>query len=177
MKEHENDPTKINYRELMDYYKLSGVSGSIRLKTFLGRNLVLQTLAEFSPLTSMTVALQRMKGVNVGKHVYIGQRTFIDILYPHLITIEDYVSIGYSMIFAHTNPTNSYLIKEKLYPRTVKPVKIKKGAWVTAGCIILPGVTIGEHAIIGAGSIVNRDIPPKTLAAGQPAKVIKNLDI
>lgn len=167
---------KINFKELMDYYGYKGTFGKIKMKMKLGRNYILQTLAEFAPTPKMIVALQRMKGVKIGKNVFIGHRTFIDILYPHLITIEDHVSMGYGMVFAHSNPTNSYLIKAKLYPREVKPVLIKEGAWVSAGVMVLPGVTIGEHAVIGAGSIVTKDIPPRTLAMGSPAKVIKKLD-
>ena len=170
------EPEKINIRELMDYYHLKGVLGALRLRLKIAKNMFLQTLAEFSPTPSMAVMLQRMKGVKVGKHVYIGPKTFIDILYPQLVTIEDYVSIGYSMIFVHSNPTNSYLIKAKIYPRIVMPVTIKKGAWVAAGCKILPGVTIGEHAIVGANSLVNKDIPSKHLAVGNPAKVIRELN-
>lgn len=170
------EPEKINFQELMTYYGYKGRIGSIQLKQKIFKNIILQSMAEHSLTPNLAVKFQRWKGVNIGKHVYIGPKTFIDVLYPQLITIEDYVSIGYSMIFAHANATNSYLIKAKIFPRDVKPVIIKRGAWIAAGCIILPGVTIGEHAIIGAGSLVNKDIPPRTLAAGTPAKPIKKLD-
>lgn len=171
------EPEKINFRELMDYYGFQGKLGSIKLKNKILKNMILQSLAEHSPTPNLTITFQRWKGVNIGNHVYIGPKTFIDILYPHLINIEDYVSLGYSMIFAHSNPTCSYLIKAKVYPRYVKPVYIKRGAWLGAGCIVLPGVTIGENSIVGAGSIVNKDIPSNTLAAGSPAKPIKKLNL
>ena len=171
------EPEKINIQELMDYYNYKGLIGKYRLKTRLFKSWFLNYLAQRCPSSEIAVKLHRNRGVKIGNHVYIGPYTEIDLLYPHLITIEDYVSIGmHSMIFAHSNPTNSYLIKAKLYPREVKPVIIKKGAWIPPGCIILCGVTIGEHAIIGAGSLVNRDIPPKSLALGYPAKIIKQLD-
>jgi acetyltransferase-like isoleucine patch superfamily enzyme len=57
-----------------------------------------------------------------------------------------------------------------------RPVTIKAGSWVGANCVILPGVTIGENAVVGASSVVTRDIPPRTLAVGNPAKVIKHLE-
>jgi acetyltransferase-like isoleucine patch superfamily enzyme len=57
----------------------------------------------------------------------------------------------------------------------VAPVVIKKNAWVTVGVTILAGVTIGEGSIIEANSVVTKDIPPRCLAAGNPAKVIKEL--
>ena len=172
-----DEPEKINFQELMDYYKYNGYFGKIKLKLRLFKSWFLNYLAQRVPGSDMAVKLHRMRGVKIGNHVYIGPYTEIDLLYPHLITIEDYVSIGmHSMIFAHSNPTNSYLIKEKIYPREIKPVIIKKGAWIPPGCIILAGVTIGEHSIIGAGSLVNKDIPPKSLALGFPAKPIKELN-
>jgi len=170
------NPEKINFEELMNYYKYSGFLGKTKLKSKLFKSWMLNYLAHRVPSSEITVKLHRLRGVKIGKHVYIGPYVEIDLLYPHLITIGDYVSIGmHSMIFAHSNPTNSYLIKSKLYPREVKPVTIKKGTWIPPGCIILHGVTIGEHCIIGAGSLVNKDIPDRHLAVGRPAKPIKKL--
>lgn len=56
------------------------------------------------------------------------------------------------------------------------PITIKAGAWLGANVIVLPGVTIGENAVIGAGSVVTRDIPADCVAVGNPAKVIKKID-
>lgn len=58
----------------------------------------------------------------------------------------------------------------------VAPVVIGRNAWLGTGCIILPGVTIGDGAVVGAGSVVTRDVPPATLAAGNPARVIRALE-
>ena len=172
------EPENINFQELMDYYNFNGFLGKYRLRAKLFKSWFFHYLAQRVPTSKMAVKFHRIRGVNIGKHVYIGPYVEIDLLYPHLITFEDYVSIGmHTMIFAHSNPTNSYLIKAKIYPREVKPTTIKKGAWVPPGCIILPGVTIGKHSIIGAGSLVNKDIPDKKLAIGSPAKVIKELDL
>jgi len=57
-----------------------------------------------------------------------------------------------------------------------KPVRVCRGAWIGANSILLPGVTIGENAVVGAGSVVTRDVPPYCVAAGSPAKVIKKLE-
>ena len=59
---------------------------------------------------------------------------------------------------------------------TCKPVLIREYAWVGAGASILPGVYIGRHAIVGAGSVVTKDVPDYAVAVGNPAKVIKMLD-
>ena len=131
------EPEKINFQELMNYYNYTGFIGGYKLKLKLFKNWFLNYLAQRSPSSEMAVKLYRNMGVKIGNHVYIGPYTEIDLLYPQLITIEDYVSIGmHSMIFAHSNPTNSYLIKAKVYPRKIKPVIIKKGAWIPPGCII-----------------------------------------
>ena len=93
-----------------------------------------------------------------------------------MVEIKDYVSIGMnSMIFAHSNPTCSINIKKEFYPRTIKKVNILRGSWIPPGCIILPDVTIGPDSIIGAGSVVIRDVEKDTLYAGSPAKKIRDL--
>ena len=59
---------------------------------------------------------------------------------------------------------------------TCLPVKIGKYVWIGAGAIILKGVTIGDHAIVGGGSVVNKDVPPYAIVVGNPAKIVKYLD-
>ena len=88
------EPEKINFQELMDYYKFRGFIGKIKLKSKLFKSWFLHYLAQRVPSSDLTVKLHRMRCVNIGNHVYIGPYTEIDLLYPHLITIEDYVSIG-----------------------------------------------------------------------------------
>ena len=171
------EPENINKRELMDYYGYKGRVGIAKYYfRYLG-NWILQTLAKMSPHPGVAAKLQRIRGVKIGDHVYIGPDVNLDDLYPELITIEDYVSIGMrSLIFAHSNPTCSMEIKTTYYPREVAPTTIKCGAWVAPGCIILAGVTIGENSIVGAGSVVVRDVEPYTIVGGSPAKLVKRLD-
>lgn len=169
-------PEEINKRELMEYHKYEGRIGELRLYIRLSKCSLLQNLASISPSSSLTVSFQRKKGCKIGNHVYIGPNVFIDILYPELITIEDYVSIGMnSMIFAHSNPTNSIWIKKHCYPRRVAPVTIKKGAWIAPGVTILCGVNIGENSVVGAHSLVVKDVEPYCVFAGVPAKQIAKL--
>ena len=59
---------------------------------------------------------------------------------------------------------------------TCEEIVIKKGAWIGAGASILPGVTVGKYAIVGAGAIVTKDVPDYAVVVGIPAKVIKTLD-
>ena len=87
------------------------------------------------------------------------------------ITIEDKVMIAANVQLISNN--HDPYIREVL---TCKPILIKYGAWIGAGATILPGVTVGKYAIIGANSVVNKDIPDYAVAVGSPAKVIKYLD-
>jgi maltose O-acetyltransferase len=57
-----------------------------------------------------------------------------------------------------------------------KPVKIEDDVWIGGNATIVPGVTIGEEAVVAAGSVVTKDVPPKTLVGGNPAKVIKEIE-
>lgn len=169
-------PEAINERELRDYYGYKGRVGNVKLKFRLLRSWVLQFLASISPSSNLAAVFQRARGVKIGRHVFLGPNVQIDLLYPHLITIENYVSIGMNcMIFAHSNPTCSIYLKRHFYPREIAPVTIKNGAWIPPGTIILHGVTVGENSVVGAGSVVVKDVDPLTIVAGSPAKPIKKL--
>ncbi|AKB19819.1 acetyltransferase [Methanosarcina sp. WH1] len=171
------NPEEINLREVMEYYGYTGSFGVIKFYFRYAINWILQTIAKICPHFGISVKLQRMRGVKIGKHVFLGPGVNIDDLYPELITIEDYVGIGMgTMIFAHSNPTCSPYLKKKYYPREVKPVTIKSGAWIAPGSIILAGITIGEHSVVGAGSVVMKNVEPYTVVVGCPARVLKKLE-
>ena len=87
------------------------------------------------------------------------------------ITIEDKVMIAANVQLISNN--HDPYIRDILI---CKPILIKYGAWIGAGATILPGVTVGKYAIVGANSVVNKDIPEYAVAVGSPAKVIKYLD-
>jgi acetyltransferase-like isoleucine patch superfamily enzyme len=170
------EPEEANKRELMEFYGCKGKLGVLRLSVRLVKSWVLQSLASKSPIPALTVRLQRARGVKIGRHVFMGTGVEIDMLYPHLVTIEDYVSIGNrSMIFAHSNPTFSKDIKEHYYPRFVAPVHIKRGAWIAPANIVMAGITIGENSVVGCGSVVTKDVEPFAVVGGAPARLIKKL--
>jgi acetyltransferase-like isoleucine patch superfamily enzyme len=170
------DPVEINKRELSEYYGRKGPLAGIWFYWFMLRDWLLSSLAYRCPHPGITVMLNRLRGVNIGKHVYIGLRVFVDGDYPHLVTIEDYVSIGMNtMIYAHSNPTYSLELKRDCYPRRVATTTIKRGSWVAPGCIILAGITIGENAVVGTGSVVTKNVDPYSVVAGNPARLIKTL--
>lgn len=120
--------------------------------------------------------LWSLMGCSIGKDTFIGLEVWMDISNAELITLEDKVHIANrSLLLCHQRDLSSYRIDvdySKLgYQK--KPIHLKKGCLVGMGSIIMPGVIIGEGAIVAAGSIVTKEIPAWTIAAGQPAKVIK----
>lgn len=170
-------PEKINEREILEYYGYTGLFGMIKYYFRYTISWILQATAKTCPHYGISAKLQRMRGVKIGKHVYLGPEVNLDDLYPGLITIEDYVSIGMgTMIFAHSNPRCSPYLKTKHFPREVKPVTIKRGAWIAPGSIILAGTTIGENSVVVSGSVVMKDVEPYTTVVGCPARVLKRLE-
>lgn len=118
----------------------------------------------------------KMMGVNIGKNVYIGSRVYLDVPSLKRLTIEDNVLITAETLFLlHKREMKNYCqgVLQNSLPMREGKIIIKKNASIGMRAIILPGVTIGEGAVIGAGSLVANDIPPYTMAVGSPAKVIK----
>jgi acetyltransferase-like isoleucine patch superfamily enzyme len=168
---------KKSHNEVLSYYHYKGRFGVARLYLFIGMSWALQAIAKAVPSASVTVALQRLRGVKIGDEVYIGQGVIFDEIYPKEISIGNNVSIGMrTMIFAHSNPTRSFELKSKYYPREVKPVLIKSGTWIAPGAIILAGVTLGENCVVSAGSVVASDVDPYTVVAGNPARPVRRLE-
>jgi len=170
-------------RVLMNWFqKLNGTArfehdtiGDV-LKGIVGRTLQAIAMSYLPIPASVRVALHRTRGVKIGKNVFIGPGCFLDVTRPDLLTIEDHVSLaGQVTILTHSDPTEP--LREILGPesRVFAPVVIKRGAWVTVNCIILPGVTIGENSIVAAGSVVNKDVPPMVIAGGAPARVVRKI--
>jgi acetyltransferase-like isoleucine patch superfamily enzyme len=142
-------------------------------------NRLLHAAARYLPMyPGWRVALHRLRGVRIGRNVFIGSDVFIDNTYPESIVIENDVTlisrtfiIGHNFIPRHLEPV---LARKDAVP---KPgVRFKKGCYIGAQCIILPGVTVGECAVVGAGSVVTGDIPGFTIAMGSPAKVTGRID-
>lgn len=134
------------------------------------RNSILYRIAFFCPINSFRISFHKWRGVKIGKNVYIGIQCSIDNAYPEYVYIEDNVSIASeSMIIAHSNPYSHF---RNVTPAQISPVVIKKGAWLSVRSLILPGVTIGENAIVTAGSVISSDVPSCSAVSGNPAKII-----
>jgi serine acetyltransferase len=117
-----------------------------------------QVLARLLPGgETLRVRLHRARGVHVGEGVFISQDVVLETGYPHLVTIEDRAWIGVRVtVIAHM--------------RELKDgVRIERDAFIGPGAIILPNVTIGHGAVVTAGSVVSRSVPPMTVVQGNPA--------
>ena len=112
--------------------------------------------------------------VIVGKLCKVSSHSFI----CSGVTIEDEAFIGHGVMF--TNDLYPRATKEGALQETsdwkIVPTWIKKGASIGSGAVILCGVTIGEQAIVGAGAVVTQNVPPHSVVAGVPAKVINRVD-
>ncbi len=123
-------------------------------------------------------AILRIVGAKVGRHVFIGDHVRIDAGHADLITIGDYTHItGGCRLLCHQRDLRSYRLGDNAAALKYKlgEIKIGKGCMIGMESLIMPGVTIGEGAIVGAYSLVTKDVPAWTIATGRPAKVIKHI--
>jgi serine acetyltransferase len=129
------------------------------------KNRILQVLARIAPgATTTRVVLNRWRGVNIGKDVWIGYDTIIETSCPHLVTICDRAQVGIRVtIIAHN--------------REQQGVVIEEDAALGAGVIVLPNVTVGCGAMVAAGSVVTKSVPPKIMVQGNPAQPIATVEI
>lgn len=123
------------------------------------------------------VRYARSVGVRVGRGVrFYGATPGMFGSEPWMITIGDNVHIVSGCNFVTHD--GGVLILRKIYPdlEVTKPIVVGSNVYVGINCTILPGVTIGDDVIVGAGSLVNRDVPSRTVVAGVPAKPVRTLD-
>ena len=152
-----------------------GVSADVKL----GTNV---RLAKFVNLYGCEIGDDTRIGafVEIQKHATIGRRCKIS---SHTfvcegVTIEDRVFIGHGGIFTNDTyprppPAGAALQTEADWH--VERTVIKEGASIGSGATILANVVVGEHAIVGAGSVVTRDVPPNTIVAGNPARLLRSI--
>jgi maltose O-acetyltransferase len=131
----------------------------------------------FSETGGQTVWMQPPFYCDYGSNIELGDRVFFNfnciVLDVCRVTIGDYTLFGPAVqILTPMHPLNAELRRKQEYG---KPIEIGSDVWVGGGALILPGVRIGSRSVIGAGSVVTRDIPDGVFAAGNPCRVIREL--
>ena len=116
------------------------------------------------------------KNATVGKRCKISSHTFI----CEGVTIEDNVFIGHGVVFINDSYPRATAADGNLQTEAdwkVERTVIKKGASIGSGSTILSNISVGENAIVGAGSVVTKDVPANTIVAGNPARILRRIEI
>jgi len=134
------------------------------------RSTLLLLPAWYLPASALRAAFHRWRGAHVARSAEIGYFVILDNLHPEKVFIEDRATISArTTILAH-DESMAYTGQGA---EVVAETRIAAGAFVGVHCVILPGVTVGERAVVGAGSVVTKDVPPESVVAGVPARVIR----
>ncbi|WP_436697553.1 sugar O-acetyltransferase [Nocardioides sp. BYT-33-1] len=159
----------VRAQELTEDYNATGVRDRERRTAILG-----ELLGAVGEETAVRPPLR----VDYGSQVRIGARAFVNFGLVALdvapITIGDDVQIGPNVqLLTPLHPLEAGLRREKW--ENALPITIGDNVWLGGGVIVCPGVTIGANTVVGAGSVVTRDLPPGVLAVGSPARVVREL--
>ena len=154
---------------------LQSISADVKL----GKNVKIHKIVnlygcEVGDNTKIGAFVEIQKNAKIGKYCKISSHTFI----CEGVTIEDNVFVGHNVTFINDTYPRATNAGGKLQTEEdwkVEPTLIKKGASIGSGSTILSNVTIGEDAIVGAGSVVTKDVPDNSIVAGNPARILKYL--
>lgn len=158
-------------------FKLSGVVGFYLLNLLIGkpnnqpryrfqcvRSWLSQQAASLPHInTGFRMLLYRLSGLKIGKNCFIGTQGILEDLHPENVIIEDSVGISFGVTIVGHGPGTP----------ANKPTVFRSHAYVGAGAVILPGVEIGEYALVGAAAVVTKDIPAGAVVVGSPARIIR----
>jgi acetyltransferase-like isoleucine patch superfamily enzyme len=126
--------------------------------------------------TKIGAFVEIQKNARVGSNCKISSHTFI----CEGVTIEDEVFIGHGVTFINDTYPRATTVGGDLQTEKdwkVETTRIQRGASVGSGATILANVTVGEHAIVGAGAVVTKDVPARTIVAGNPARVLRKMGV
>lgn len=129
---------------------------------------------EIGDSTKIGAFVEIQKNAKVGRNCKISSHTFV----CEGVTIEDNVFVGHGVVFINDLFPRATTAEGELQTEKdwrVEPTLVKKGASIGSGATILASVVIGENAMVGAGSVVTRDVPDNAIVAGNPAKVLRTI--
>ncbi|MTV50314.1 acetyltransferase [Heliobacillus mobilis] len=131
------------------------------------KNFIVIWLARYTPLLGLKHWMyRRLLGMQIGPNTSVALMVMMDILHPDMIRIGEDCVIGYNTtILAH-----EYLLREY----RLGEVQIGNRVVIGANCTLLPGITIGDYAVVAAGAVVTADVPPNSFVAGVPARVVRS---
>lgn len=141
---------------------------------------ILRWLVAHHPDNRTRKIFLEMTNVKVGRDSVVNSNFIVSDGYEPLLTIGRRVAISPNVtVICQSGPNNSNLkeipyVKQRMIRD--KPVVIGDDVWIGAGAILLPGIMLGEGSIVGAGAVVAQDVPPWTVVAGVPARVIRHID-
>jgi acetyltransferase-like isoleucine patch superfamily enzyme len=121
------------------------------------------------------VRVARKLKVTVGCHTFIGNRTTFSGGAGSSIKIGDYCDISDNVHFVTGTHQINTSGERTAGPGYTKDINVGNGAWIGYNALILPGITIGKGAIVGAGTVVHKDVPPRTIVAGNPMRTIRQI--
>jgi UDP-2-acetamido-3-amino-2,3-dideoxy-glucuronate N-acetyltransferase len=130
---------------------------------------------EIGDETKIGTFVEIQKGAKVGRRVKISSHTFI----CEGVSIEDHVFVGHGVTFINDRYPRATTAQGELQTAEnwqVVPIVVRRGASIGSGSTILCGVEIGEGAVVGAGSVVTKDVPARTIVAGNPARVLRRIE-
>jgi acetyltransferase-like isoleucine patch superfamily enzyme len=135
------------------------------------KNRLLQLVALYVPgAYSVRPRLHRLRGVRIGRGVFIGQAVILETDRPHLVSLGDNVDLSVRVtVIAHFAGTTA---ADAAGDESKVSVRIEDDVFVGPGAIILPNVTIGRGAVVTAGSVVTKSVPPLTMVQGNPAQPV-----
>jgi acetyltransferase-like isoleucine patch superfamily enzyme len=129
---------------------------------------------ELDDYTKVGAFVEIQKGAKIGRNCKISSHTFI----CEGVTIEDDVFVGHNVTFINDLYPRATNAEGKLQTEndwSCVPTLIKRGAAIGSSATLLCGITVGENAIVGAGSVVTKDVPPNTIVAGNPARMVRKI--
>lgn len=152
------------------------ISADVKLGTNVGLSKFINLYGcEIGDETKIGAFVEIQKNARIGKRCKISSHTFV----CEGVTVEDHVFIGHGVTFVNDSYPRATTVDGGLQTEAdwrVEPTVVRKGASIGSGATILSNISIGDNAIVGAGSVVTKDVPANAIVAGNPARILRFID-